>query len=121
MIYYKINMKRFFAQIIGAIIGLWIAYNFIDNVFFTGSYFDLVFIGFILAILNIFIKPILSFFALPLRILTLGLFSIIINMIIIWSIDYLFIQLTITSIFALLLTSVIISICTGFFSFKVKK
>jgi len=114
-------MKKFLAQVIGAIIGLWIAYNFIDNVFFTGSHLDLIFIGFVLALFNIFIRPILNFFALPLRILTLGLFSIIINMIIIWLIDSLFTQLTITSLFALLLVSIIISICTGFFSFKVKK
>jgi len=114
-------MKKFLAQVIGAIIGFWIAYNFIDNVFFTGTYLDLIFIGLVLAILNTFIRPILNFFALPLRILTFGLFSVIINMIIIWSIDSLFIQLTITGLFALLLTSAITSICTGLFSFKVKK
>ncbi|MDP2820946.1 MAG: phage holin family protein [bacterium] len=108
-------MKKLAAQFLGAIIGLWIAYNFVDGVNFTGAYIDLILIAVALALLNAFLRPVLNFFAFPLRILTLGLFSFIINMIIIWLIDYLFVQLAITGLFPLFAATIIISIFIGIF------
>ena len=42
----------------------------------------------VLGLLNLFVKPILSLFTLPITILTLGLFSLVINAIIILMADY---------------------------------
>ena len=42
----------------------------------------------VLALLNVFIKPVFQFFGLPLTILTLGLFSLVINAAIIMLADY---------------------------------
>jgi putative membrane protein len=113
-------MQKIIAQFLGAIIGLWIAYTFVSGVIFTGSFIDLIIIAIALALLNTFLRPVLNLLALPIRILTLGLFSFIINMIIIWLIDYLFTQLTITGLFPLFVSTVIISICIGIFRHSTK-
>ena len=95
-------------QIISGILGLWLATEFVSGVMFTGAGRYLIAAGLILGFANYFIKPILKFITLPLRMLTLGLFTIIINMSIIWGVDILFPELTIAGIGALFWTSIIV-------------
>ncbi|MBZ1345355.1 MAG: phage holin family protein, partial [Candidatus Nealsonbacteria bacterium] len=64
--------------------------------------------GLVLGLINFFIKPILKLITLPLRILTLGLFGLIINMAIIWMIDVLFPELIIQGIIPLFWTTLIV-------------
>ncbi len=65
-------------------------------------------IGIILGLINFFIKPILDKITIPLKILTLGLFSLILNMAIIWFLDILFKELQINGIIPLFITTVIV-------------
>jgi len=109
-------MKKFLGQILAATLGLWLAIEFLPGVQFQGSSLDLVFIGVILAFFNLFLKPILNFLTFPLKILTFGLFSLIINMAIIWLVDSMFEQLAITNLFSLFLTSLIIGFTTSTFA-----
>ncbi len=48
------------------------------------NYNDLIFFGLILGLVNSFIRPILVFLTLPINILTLGLFSLVINAFTFW-------------------------------------
>jgi putative membrane protein len=54
------------------------AYLFPDQIG-VASYRDAALFGFVLAILNAVVRPVLQFFSLPLTCLTLGLFHLIIN------------------------------------------
>ncbi len=101
-------MRNLFLKITSGIFGLWLASQFIPGVAFTGSWKILLFAGFILGLINFFIKPILKLITLPLRILTLGLFSLIINMAMIWLVDIFFIELIITGLVPLFWTSLIV-------------
>ena len=96
-------MKRFLSQIISAIAGLWLASYFVpeiairayaDSSFFGISLSDqwkmILLLGIILGLLNFFVRPILKAITLPLEIITLGLFSIVINMGLIWFLDLMF-------------------------------
>jgi len=67
-------------HIVSGILGLFLAAKFIPGVEFMGSYKMLIIIGGVLGIINFFIKPILKAISLPIRILTLGIFSLVINM-----------------------------------------
>jgi len=64
-------------------------------------------VGGILGLINILIKPIISFFTRPLTILTLGLFPLVINMAILWFLDVLFLELVIVGIVPLFYTAII--------------
>jgi len=101
-------MQSILVKIISGIIGLWLAAQFVPGVEFTGPWQILILAGAMLGLINFFIKPILKTITLPLRILTLGLFGLIINMAMVWAIDIFFAELIIVGLLPLLWTTLII-------------
>jgi putative membrane protein len=114
-------MKKLFSNIISGFTGLWLAVLFIPKVqiqilntsnFFgfplTKNWHIFLVLGIILGLLNYFVKPIINGITLPLRIITLGLFSVVVNMIIIWFLDIMFIEIYIPFWIPLLETSLIV-------------
>jgi len=77
-------MWRLFLQIVAGIIGIWLAAKYVPGVEFVGNWQVLVLAGVILGLINFFIKPILKVITLPLRIITFGLFGLVINMLMVW-------------------------------------
>jgi len=114
-------MAKLLSQIIAGILGLWLAVMFVPgiklSVFADSNFFGiplsarwqiLLALGIILGLLNFFIKPILKALALPLEIITLGLFSIVINMAILWFLDLMFYELDIPWMHPLIYTTLIV-------------
>lgn len=66
--------------------------------------------GLVLALLNIFLRPVLKFVSFPIIIITFGLFSIVINFIILYLADVLLAELTIQGVRAFLFGSFLIGI-----------
>ncbi|MCD6528426.1 phage holin family protein [bacterium] len=77
-------MRDLFFQILAGCLGVWIATQWINGVTLQGPFYVIIAAGVILGLINFFIKPILNFITLPLKFLTFGLSSLIINMIMIW-------------------------------------
>jgi len=76
----------------------------------------------VLALLNLFVKPILSLFGLPLTIITLGLFALVINAAIVLIADYFIDGMVVNGfwwafIFSILLT-IVTSLANSMFSDK---
>jgi len=103
-------MIKLIFQVIASIASLWLADKFVPGVEIAGGMNSLLLVGTILGLINFFIKPILRMLTFPLRILTLGLIGIVINMAIIWLADIIFVELIITGLPALFWTSVIFAI-----------
>lgn len=74
-----------------------------------------------LAFLNSIVKPILILFTLPVTILTLGLFLLVINAIIILIIDKLVDGFTVTNFWYALLFSIVLSITTSILHSLIEK
>ena len=109
-------MAKLLFHIISGILGIFLASRFVPGVEFRGDYKMLLIIGGALGIINFFIKPILKTISLPIRILTLGLFSLVINMALVWLIEIFFPkELEIVGLWPLFLTTLIISILNFFF------
>lgn len=70
-------------------------------------------LGFVLGLINFFIKPFLDFLTFPLKILTLGIFSIILNMFFLKVLDWLFLELEFQNLASLFFASFIL----GFVNF----
>ena len=64
----------------------------------------------VLGLANTFIKPVLLFFTLPLTLLTLGLFTLVVNAIIILIVDYFVPGFMVNGFFTALLFSIVLSI-----------
>jgi len=128
-------LSKLIVQIIIGILGLWLADRFVPGVSFEGHFFlipgslaeisiilrTLVGVGALLGFLNFFVKPILNTIALPLRIITLNLFSLVIAMILVWLVDVFSPELIIQGIKPLFWTTLIIWGLSLFFPLKGKR
>lgn len=128
-------INKLILQIFAGILGLWLATNFVSGVSLEiipgqSEYFGMEFserwqilflVGAVLGLINFFIKPILKVITLPLRILTFGLFGLVINMAMVWVVAILFLELIVPGISALFWTTTIIwgmSFLLGLYRFK---
>lgn len=111
----------FIARIIANSIGILIATYFVPGIIFKGDLIDLVITGLILALANSIIKPILKFITGPLIVLTMGLFMIIINIALLWLVDWFMPELTIVGFWAYFWGVVLISIINAIVSTVSKK
>ena len=60
-------------------LSLVIAMKLVDGITFAGEWWKMILVGAVFGIVNSVIKPVVQFFAIPFIILTLGLFTLIIN------------------------------------------
>lgn len=56
-----------------------VAVKLVDGITFTGEWWKMIIIGIIFGLFNSLIKPVITFFSLPLIVLTLGIFILVIN------------------------------------------
>lgn len=103
-------LLRFIASIITNSVGIFAAAYFVPGITFTGNLVDLAITGLVLAVANSVIKPILKFVSGPLIVLTLGLFMIIVNIVILWLVAWFMPELTITGLWAYVWGVVILAI-----------
>ena len=75
----------------------------------------------VLGILNIFLKPIISILTLPVTILTLGLFSLVINALLIMLADALVPDFSIGGFWIAVLFSIVLSLVNAFFHLIIAK
>jgi len=68
--------------------------------------------GFILGLVNILIRPVIKLLAIPINILTLGLFNLIINAGMLWIVDYFVDNFRIFGFWGYFWSSILISIIT---------
>jgi len=129
-------MRKLLSQIIASALGLWLATLFVSGVvirpypesnFFgfslTAQWQIFLVLGIVLGLLNFFLKPLLKTLALPLEIITMGLFTIVINAGLLWLLDKIFDELYIPLFLPLLYTTLIIwasNVIIGFFLVKNK-
>ena len=124
-------MRKLFSRIIVAALGLWLAMLFVPGftitAYPTSNFFGLaltaqweiiLLLGIVLGLLNYFLEPALKALSLPLEIISLGLFTIVINMGLIWLLDMMFDELSVPIFLPLLYTALIVwglNIITEFF------
>lgn len=112
---------RFIPQVIANIAAIFLADYLVPGFVFSDGLLKFLIAGVILGLINIFIKPILKLISLPLIILTAGLFIIVINMFLLWLLDYFMPELTISGLWAYFWSSLIISALNIIFVRKKKK
>ena len=101
-------LQSLFLQIVAGIGGLALAIRIVPEVEFTGDIQLLLIVGVVLGIINAVIKPILNILTFPIRILTLGLSSFVINILMVLAVDIYFVELDIVGLLPLLWTTLII-------------
>lgn len=114
-------MWHIIVQILINAIAIYVAANIVPGISFTGDNTTLLLAGFIMGLINFFIKPVLKLISLPLIFITLGLFTIVINMILLEILAYLVPEFKIGGLAAAFWGVVVISAVNIFFSAFTKK
>lgn len=112
---------RFIYQIIINAIAIKVADYYITGFNFSGDLISLAWVAFLLTLANYFLKPILKLIAGPFILLTLGLFTIAINMFLLYLVDYFTPELKISGITPLFWATIAFGIVNFFFSLIYKK
>ncbi len=99
-----------FLAIFTVLLAVLAAARFVPGVVYSYEPFSLIKIALILALANALLKPALKLVLSPLILITLGLFTVIINIFLVWLTAYFAPELSITGFWAYLLTTVIVSI-----------
>lgn len=75
-------MKILTSLLVGLVVNaaaLWIAVEIVPNAVFDGRFVDLLLVAFIFGVVNTFVRPIARILTLPLAVITLGLFTLVVN------------------------------------------
>lgn len=111
----KLIMKRQFALFLLRwalnALGIWIATRLLHDfgVVYTGDGWDIVLAGLVLALINTILKPIIVVLSLPAIILTLGLFTLVVNGLMVYLASHLVSGISMTFTGAII-TGIIISL-----------
>lgn len=98
-----------------------VAARLIEGITFAGSWVELLIAGAIIGLFNGIIRPIIKLISLPIIFLTLGLFSIIINVVILLLADKFINSLTITGFWPAFWGVLVISLINSLISSLTKK
>lgn len=112
---------RFVFQILTNGLAIFLADYLLPGFVFGGDILTLFIAGLILGLINFFIKPILKVISFPLLIISLGLFSIVINMALLWLLEYFVLELTISGLWTYLWGALIVSAVNMFFGTSSKE
>lgn len=103
-------IRRFLLRILFNALVLYIVAAVVPGISFKGNWMAFLLAGLVFAVINALIRPILKIISLPFLALTLGLFSIVINMAMLWFLTQVTPDLTIIGFWAYFWGTIIISI-----------
>src|SRR3989338_238962 len=104
------QMMVFILRILGNSVALYAAAWFVAGLSFGGGIKEYLIAGFILGLLNTIVRPILKLISTPIIILTFGLFTIVINALLLWLGDFIFDFILISDIVALVWVTIVVGI-----------
>ncbi len=91
-------------------LGLWIAFKLIDGFQFTGGLLEIALAAVVFALINWLMRPAVKLLFGPVILLTLGLFIVVINMGMLWLLDWITPSLVILDLTALFLGTLVIGL-----------
>ncbi len=106
-------MRGFVIRIFANAFGFWLAAKLIDGFTIDLDFGSVLLIALVFGVINALIKPIVQLLSLPLLILTVGLFSLVINALMLLLTDALLDSLHIATFWDALLAGLVISITGG--------
>lgn len=100
---------RLLIRLVIITLGVLVAVNIVDGVDVPGAQ-EAVVVAVVFGLLNAFLKPVLQLLALPVTILTLGIFYFVINVFIVYLTAFIVPSFTVEGFFPALFFSIIVSI-----------
>ena len=99
-------------RILISAVAVYIASVFIPGIKVSGGPTSYLIVAIVLGLLNAFVKPVLTILTIPITVVTLGLFLIVLNILMVYLAAYLVSGFTVSGIIAALLFSIVVSVVT---------
>lgn len=107
-------MKRQFVQLLARIganaVGIFVAAQLIDKISYGNNLKSLIISAIILSLVNAIIRPVIVILSLPAYAITLGLFSVVVNALMLYLVHWLYGPFEVGGIFAPILAGIIIGL-----------
>jgi len=107
---------KFIVQILVNTVAIFLADYLVPGIIFEGDILTLFIAGLLLGLINFFIKPIAKLISAPLIVISLGLFIVVINIALLWLLEYFISELTIIGFWSYFWGVIIISFVNIFFN-----
>ncbi len=114
-------ISRLIFSFFSNLIALLVAVYFIEGFKVSFDFVSFMMVAGVFTLLNIFIRPIFKFVLSPIIILTFGLGIILVNALMLYFLDILLINITITGITPLIYATIIISLINILINFSAKR
>ncbi len=105
-------MRNFLIRLFVNALALAVAAWLLDGIQMSGDFFHVLLVALVFGLLNALLKPILLFFSLPLLILTLGLFALVVNAVMLLVTSRLLDDFQVSGFWTAVLGSIVISVVT---------
>mgnify|MGYP000647493897 FL=1 len=103
-------MRGFLIRVVVNAVALWVAGRVFDGITLEGGFWDILLVGLIFGIVNAFIKPIAKLISLPIRMITFGLFTLVINALLLMLTDWIYGGLEVDGFWSAFLGAIVISL-----------
>ncbi len=113
-------MKKLIVSFIASAIGILIARHYVSGFSIPYDAIVIAEVAFVLAIINISIRPFLTFIFKPFIILTLGVLYFVIAAVLLWFVAYFFESITFASLTDLFYTAIIVSLTNAVLNVLIK-
>jgi putative membrane protein len=105
-------MQNFLIRLLVNALALAAAAWLLDGIQMTGGFFDVLLVALVFGLLNAVLKPILLFFSIPLLVVTLGLFALVVNALLLMITARLLDDFAVSGFWTAVLGSIVISLVT---------
>jgi putative membrane protein len=109
-------MRNLIIRLFVNAIALWVAAQLVSGIELTGNFWPILLVAAVFGLVNALIKPIVMIFSFPFLILTLGLFTIVINALMLLLTAAIVDALTVSGFWSAVLGSLVISVVSLLFA-----
>lgn len=108
---------HFLWRFLAAAVAVYLTVNLVPGISMSGGWMTLLLVSLVWSVIITVIKPVLGILSLPITIITLGLFSLVLNALLFWGMELVVPGFDIAGFFPALLGSIVLSI----FSWLIEK
>jgi putative membrane protein len=105
---------HFFLKFLAVAVAVYLTVNIVPGIEVAGGWMTLLLVSLVWSVIITVIRPILQLLALPITIVTLGLFSFILNALLFWAMELIVPGFDVTGFVPALLGSIVLSLISWF-------
>lgn len=97
---------------LGTVAAVMLTVNLVPGIAVVGGWTTILLVALVWSVIVMVVRPVLSILTLPITVLTLGLFSFVLNALLFWAMTLIVPGFTVTGFFSALLGALVLSILT---------